>query len=142
LLKLVSNVRQLAANVIAYQKAAKGASKKVNPSLVQAWYYIPSLDMVGASRFIGYDGMTPARYDQSSEIHVDGDRAAPQHLSKKGWFRDLQPGDEHYQHAHSLAAALQPEGVYRKPRFYILKDAFDRELAEIPGEADKPGVRL
>ena len=127
MLELVKTIEQLVRNMKEYQKAVR-VSNKITPSLVRAWYYIPALDMVGASRFIGYKDMTSVRYDQSKEI--DGRQTEP-HLQEKAWFRQLQVGEPYYARAYQLAESLDKKGkgrVYKDARFYVLKDIYDKQL--------------
>jgi hypothetical protein len=128
MLKLVNTIAELVTNVCEYQKAVQQSSR-VTPSRVIAWYYIPALDMVGASRFIGYKGMTAAIYDQSEEVHGGVTEA---HLQKKGWFRPLQKGEAYYTRAYHLAAPLDKQGrVNSHARFNVLKDAYDEQVKNL-----------
>jgi len=54
-------------------------------SYFRAWYYIPELDAVGPSKFLGYRGMTVSEYMQSQEL--DG-RVTEPVLSR--WFDALE----------------------------------------------------
>ncbi len=108
-----------------YQKAVQ-ESKRIRTLLVRAWYYIPALDMVGASRFIGYKDMTSVCYNQSET--VDGKETEP-HLREKAWFRQLQEGESYYAHAYQLAESLDKKGrVSKYARFYVLKDIYDKQI--------------
>lgn len=118
MLKLVNTKEELVANVREYQKAVQ-QSGRVTTSLVRAWYYIPALDMVAASRFIGYKGMTVGLYDQCRAVHGG---VTERHLQAQRWFRQLQKSEPIYVHARSLAASLDKWGrVNPKARFYILE---------------------
>lgn len=131
MLQLVDTIKELVANVREYQKAVQH-SGRVTPSLVRAWYYFPTLHMVGASRFIGYKGMTAERYDQSPE--VDGKVTEP-HLQAKGWFRQLQESQPQYFYARSLATSLDRQGrVNLRARFHMLEDAYDEEVRGVMKE--------
>jgi len=132
MLELVDTLRELTINVREYQRAV-GTSRtpyqrrgRITPSLVRAWYYVPALEAVAASRFIGYKSMNRERYEQSSEI--DGKVTEP-HLQRKGWFRLLEEGDSQYGRARSLAEGLSPTGrLYPYARFYVLKKIYDDQV--------------
>ncbi len=127
MLELVNTVEGLVTNVKEYQKAVR-VSNRITPSLVKDWYYIPTLDMVGASRFIGYKDMTAVCYDQSKT--VDGKETEP-HLHKKAWFRQLEEGEPYYNRAYQLAESLDKKGrVYKDARFYLLKDIYDKQVSK------------
>lgn len=126
MLEFIDNLGQLKANVLEYQEAARGASTKATPSRVRAWYHIPNLNMVGASRFIGYKDMTATRYDTEDE--VDG-RETESHLHSLGWFRQLTPGEASFVHARTLAESLSRSGSIREDAsFYVLKEHYDALL--------------
>lgn len=132
MLKLVDTLEELTANVREYQRAVDISHApyqrrgRITPALVRAWYYVPALDLVAASRFIGYKGMNRERYEQSSEI--DGKVTEP-HLQRKGWFLPLGEHEPQYRRARSLAEGLSPTGrLYPSARFYVLKKAYDEQV--------------
>ena len=53
----------------------------------RAWYFAPELDLVAPSKFIGYAGMTAARYVGGGDL--DGRQTEP---ILQQWFRPLKPG--------------------------------------------------
>lgn len=55
-------------------------------SFFRAWYYIPELDAVGPSKFIGYKGMTAKEYLTRHSQELDGRVTEP---VLHGWFEDL-----------------------------------------------------
>ncbi|MBN2098989.1 MAG: hypothetical protein JW753_05270 [Dehalococcoidia bacterium] len=55
----------------------------------RAWYYIPEIDMVGPSKFVGYKGMTAAEYLRSYE-ELDGRDTEPV-LSRL--FEEMDPNE-------------------------------------------------
>jgi len=84
-------------------------------SYFRAWYYIPGLDMVGPSKFIGYKGMTAAEYMTSKEL--DGKMTEPA-LSR--WFDVLQPTTPEASYVENLVQELlarHHKAVNRKARF-------------------------
>lgn len=128
MLVLVASLHELIANIKRYQNAVaviistKGRWR-ITPSQVQDWYYVPDLQMVGPSRFIGYKGMTLSRYQNCRK--VDGGQTE-RHLRAKGWFTELSEKDAEYAKARRLAANLchmvrQGSTIYPSARFYILK---------------------
>jgi len=132
MLEFVENLEQLVVNFKEYQKAAKGASSRVNPALVRAWYYIPSLGLAAPSRFIGYKQMTSQKYDSSDE--VDGKQTEP-HLKDKNWFRE--PIDElELRMAKSAAESLlkPTKNLHSKSRFCILKAQYSSQIKNQPNK--------
>lgn len=120
--RLVTTLEELVANVKEYQRAAKQPSTRITPSLVRSWYYIPALNMVAASRFIGYKEMTAELYEQSHE--VDGKVTEP-HLQRKGWFRPITEDEPIFENVRTLAASLDRYGrLYPTARFYVLRDIY------------------
>lgn len=84
-------------------------------SYFRAWYYIPEIDMVGPSKFIGYKGMTAAEYMSSSEL--DGKVTEPA-LSR--WFTVRLPGTPEASHIEDLVERLLArygKTMNRKARF-------------------------
>ena len=134
MLELVDTLEELMANVREYQRAvdispARQHRGRITLSLVRAWYYVPALDLVAASRFIGYKGMNRERYEQSGEI--DGKVTEP-HLQRKGWFRSLGEDEPQYRRARSLAEGLSPTGrLYPSARFYMLKKNYDDQARKV-----------
>jgi hypothetical protein len=135
MLRLVESLDQLIANVKEYQKEVErvsngGQRRRIMPSVVRDWYYIPSLGMVGPSRFIGYKGMTPDRYAKSPVNGGETER----HLHAKGWFRQLGKEDSEYDFARRLAQRLCrmvrcESNVCSLAKFYILQPAYDKQRA-------------
>ncbi len=132
MLELINTLNELTTNAREYQKAVYlnyapfRRRGRITPSLVRAWYYIPALDLVAASRFIGYKGMNRECYEQSTEI--DG-RVTEPHLQRKGWFRPLGEGEPQYEHARSTAKGLSPTcRLYPYARFYVLKNVYDKQI--------------
>ena len=132
MLELIDTLNELTTNIREYQKAVDLSRApyrrrgRITPSLVRAWYYIPALGLVAASRFIGYKRMNRECYEQSREI--DGKVTEP-HLQSKGWFRPLEEDEPQYGHARSLAESLSSTcRLYPSARFYVLKNAYDEQV--------------
>jgi hypothetical protein len=118
----VETIEQVLENVSKYQVAVKALV--VRPSRVRAWYYIPSLDMVGAAEFIGYKDI---RVDYFAESHVNPSEAE-RHLQATGWFRQLEETEPYYVRAYSLAESIgKMKLVHLSARFYVLKDGLDKD---------------
>jgi hypothetical protein len=108
-MNLVSSRSALLKNVKEYQLAVLSKSGRIKPSIVRRWYYFPELNMIAASRFIGYEGMTAEIYDGilSYKIRdtIDGGQTQD-HLQKTGWFEPLDKDSPEYSAAYRLADKL------------------------------------
>ena len=71
-------------------------------SYFRAWYYIPNLDMVGPSKFIGYKDMTADKYAHTY-TELDGRETEP-HLSQ--WFRTTEERSPEYQYVFEKVRKL------------------------------------
>ena len=122
----VKEIPSLKKNFIEYQKCVKMPDTIVTPSGVQNWYYAPvPLNMVGAARFIAYEGMTCKRY---KNVDLHGGKAQ-RWLQETGWFDTLEENDPRYSEARCLAKALSKSGSVRaSAHFYVLKKRFDLEM--------------
>lgn len=119
----VETIEQLFDSVRQYQVAIK--AKVVRPSRVLNWYYIPSLEMLGAAEFIGYKNI---KVDYFAESHVSV-HEAELHLKAKEWFRELEQTEPYYARAYSLAESMsKTRMVNRGARFHILKDGLDKDI--------------
>ena len=117
----VETVEQVIENVRNCQTAVK--ANALRPSRVRAWYYVPSIDMVGAAEFIGYKDV---RVDYFAEGHVNPSEAE-RHLQGTGWFRQMEETEPDYTRAYSLAKAIgKMKLVHSGARFYILKESLDK----------------
>lgn len=117
---LVSNVRE-------YQRAVMRTGTRINPRLVRAWYYVPSLNMVAASRFIGYDRMTGELYDES---RISGSETEA-YLKHRGWFRQIGPDGLIYPHALELVRSLCSGGIFNsKARISVLREEYDQWVSQ------------
>lgn len=117
---LVRSLEDVRANVQEYQKAVRHALSagftKPNPNGVRAWYYFPDSDLIGASRFVGYESMTFDRYQQD---HGNG-RETERHLRQNGWFRLLTGSDPLYAQARqaimNLGGSVRQGARFNVPR--------------------------
>jgi len=97
------------------QGLAEGQDLENQLSYFRAWYYIPELDMVGPSKFIGYKGMTATEYMSSTEL--DGKVTEPI-LSR--WFDVLLPDIPEAKYVGNLVERLLGQYnkiINRKARF-------------------------
>lgn len=119
----VETVEQLLESVRQYQVALK--AKVVRPSRVLAWFYIPSLDMIGAAEFLGYKNI---KVDYFAESYVSASDAE-RHLQEKGWFRELEKTELYYARAYSLAESTSKTRLVNlSARFYVLKEGLDKDI--------------
>ncbi len=104
---LVQTREGLLRNAREYQRAVGQASASIKPSQVLRWYYFPKERVVGASRFIGYEGMTAELYDEILEgngMTINGGTTS-KHLQNTGWFEPIESGPD-FDKAWSLARGL------------------------------------
>jgi len=84
----VESYEQVVESVRSFNKGLEeGKDLETLLSYFRAWYYVPELDAVGPSKFIGYKGMTAEEYMKSTDL--DGRETEPI-LSR--WF-DIQDGE-------------------------------------------------
>lgn len=118
----VKDLNGLVSNVREYQRAVTGISTRINPLLVRAWYYVPALDMIAASRFIGYDRMNGELYDISG---ISGSETEA-YLRSKGWFRQIENDDPLYPRALELVNLICSGGMNPKARISVLREEYDQ----------------
>jgi hypothetical protein len=70
--KLVESINDVLENMRAFNKGLE-ENKPIRDQLpfFRQWYYIPVLDMVGPSKFVGYKGMTVSEY-MRDRVGMDG----------------------------------------------------------------------
>ena len=125
----VKGIKSLGKNFREYQRCVNMPNTIVTPSRVRAWYYAPALNMVGASRFIGYEGMTCKLYNNKG-VEIDG-RETERWLQASGWFEPLGKKNQRYSEARKLAEALSKNRkVFPGARFNMLKPQFDSEIRD------------
>ncbi len=131
MLAFVKTPESLKLNVKKYANAARLARNKGGqpyPNLVRVWYYAPSLDMVGASRFIGYEDMTFARYNTNNEVDSQGHSLhggrTESHLKRMDWFRQLAPSEPEYQKATSAILRIA-DSIRPGAKIYLLRREHD-----------------
>lgn len=131
--RMTETIEQLRDNVLEYQKVVREHPEYVYPGRVPDWYYIPALDMVGPSKFIGYAGMKGKRYSDGWSLYGG---TTENHLASKEWFVELTPRDPEYATAERLADKLCPSRRHRRgARFRILKDEYDKEVRRLNRKA-------
>ncbi len=69
----------------------------------RAWYYAPDIEMVGPSKFIGYQGVTGGIYIKRRRIDMDGRWTEPE---LKRWLEALEEGTPEYKHVKGLVESL------------------------------------
>lgn len=83
---LVTEYDEVVNNVKSFnQGLGEGEKLENHLSYFRAWYYIPELDMVGPSKFIGYKEMAANRYMNSDDL--DGKDTV---VILGQWFNDLE----------------------------------------------------
>ena len=88
--EVVDNIRQ------SNQDLARGEDICSQLRQFRAWYYIPKLDAIGPSKFIGYKRMNTSRYQRGYQ--KDGRETEPR-LQK--FFRPIWRGHPKYTHPES-----------------------------------------
>lgn len=99
---LVTEYDEVINNVKAFnQGLEEGEDLEYQLSYFRAWYYVPKLDMVGPSKFIGYKGMTANEYMNSNDL--DGKET----VSRLGrWFKDLDEEMPEFRYVDQLTERL------------------------------------
>ena len=125
--EFVKDLNGLVSNVREYQRALMGTSTRINPRLVLAWYYVPALNMVAASRFIGYHRMTGELYDIGG---ISGSETEA-YLRSKGWFRQIETDDPIYPRALELVNLLCSGGLINpNARISVLREEYDQIVSQ------------
>ncbi|MCL0066041.1 hypothetical protein M1N79_04105 [Dehalococcoidia bacterium] len=83
--EVVDNVRQF------HQDLATDEDICSQLSQFRAWYYIPELDALGPSKFIGYKGMNASRYQRGDD--KDGRKTEP---CLRKFFRPIEKSHHWY----------------------------------------------
>ena len=117
---VVTNVEQVSENIARFQEGLLEEGLPGDKSLderlayFRAWYYDPSLDCVGPSKFIGYKGMDAGDY---FFFALDGKETEPV-LAR--WFHVLEEGTPEYRYVRDKVweqNASFRKHVSRKARF-------------------------
>ena len=90
-MELVESYEDVEKNVRSFNEGLESSDdlqQKLSAFIV--WYYIPSADAVGPSKYIGYRDMTAEKYHQLVGLHgeLDGGQTESR-LKQKEWFREL-----------------------------------------------------
>ena len=112
----VTSDGQVAENVQRFNEALPQATDlETLLAYFRAWYYVPKVDMVGPSKFIGYEGMTGAEYMEREDLN--GTETEP---VLKRWFEVLKVGTPEYKFVEQRVldlAARFGKRVSRAARF-------------------------
>ena len=109
--------------------------KVLQERLLQAvdWYYIPEINAVGPSKFIGYKGMTCEYYDaHTGKGKVNGLHGGTTegNLKNLGCFQKMEYGTDEYRHAFETVRDLVGQyGKYLAPmthRKYFAKKGWKK----------------
>jgi len=99
---LVSEYDEIVNNVAAFNKGLEeGGGLENQLSYFRAWYYIPELDLVGPSKFIGYKDMTANKYNNDKDL--DGKETV---VILGQWFKDLNEGTPELTYIEQLTRRL------------------------------------
>lgn len=102
--KLVSNYNEVVDNVRRFNDGLT-SNRQLQAQLgyFRVWYYVPELDAVGPSKFIGYADMTADRYIQAHGGDLDGRWTEPE---LKAWFGVLENATPEQSYVGSIVEAL------------------------------------
>ena len=121
MLKTVENEDEIKESVRAFNQGVSNTPELQSQlSYFRAWYYLPELNMVGPSKFIGYKGMTSDIYMTSNE--TDGRDTEPV-LSR--WFFVASEDSPEYSFVENMVENLLArygKTLNRKARFNVPKD--------------------
>jgi hypothetical protein len=135
--ELVESRDEVLENVQAFNRGLKENEGLRNQlPYFRAWYYMPEIDMVGPSKFVGYKGMTVSEYTESYE-QLDGRDTEPV-LWKL--FDEVDPhhGDWKREGRHVLKVVERLLDQYekvpnKKARFMVPKEwTLDEKVARSP----------
>ncbi|MCI0563764.1 MAG: hypothetical protein MN733_35265 [Nitrososphaera sp.] len=139
--ELVNDLDEIIQNLREYQKVVRlNLSIKATPSKVSDWFYFPSVNMAGPSRFIGYKDMSALRYD----IEELWGGQTQDHLTKPGWFRQMEPGEPLYEEARKAVERLvrlyNPWSLPRSGAKYFVLTEENNQNAQIRLNRQKYGA--
>ena len=93
---LVSKYEQVRENVRTFNEVLKGLKGlQANLLRFKSWYYVPELDAVAPSKFIGFAEMTGDYYETNRKGSLNGGLTDPR-LSR--WFREVEQDSDEYRH--------------------------------------------
>ena len=103
---LVSKYEEVRQNVQTFNEVLKGQqSLQANLLRFKSWYYVPELDAVAPSKFIGFADMTGDYYEANRKGGLNGGLTDPR-LSR--WFQGVKQGSSEYRYVfdkvHQLLA--------------------------------------
>ena len=129
-MELIESYDDIEKNVRRFSEGLKSSQDLQNRlSTFVVWYYLPTEDSVGPSKFVGYRGMTAEKYVQYSAMpgEMDGGRTE-EWLGEKQWFRELVEGTREYLHVkrkvdelvQKFGKSAKMSGRYRAPIDWIM----------------------
>ena len=93
---LVTKYEQVRENVQTFNEVLKGLeSLQANLLRFKSWYYVPELDAVAPSKFIGFAEMTGDYYEANRKGGLNGGLTDPR-LSR--WFQEVEQDSKEYRH--------------------------------------------
>ncbi len=91
---LVTSYEQVRTNVEAFHEAVKDhEGLQANLLRFKSWYYVPELDAVAPSKFIGFEAMTGEFYEANRKGSLNGGLTDPR-LGR--WFRETESDSAEY----------------------------------------------
>ena len=101
---LVTKYDEVRQNVQTFNEVLKGLeSLQANLLRFKSWYYLPELDAVAPSKFIGFADMTGDYYQANRKGGLNGGLTDPR-LSR--WFQEVEEGSNEYQHVFDKVQQL------------------------------------
>ena len=97
-MELIESYEDVEKNVRAFNEGLESSQElRSRLGTFTVWYYVPSEDAVGPSKFIGYRDMTAEDYLHFSGMHGEMDGGETETwLGEKQWFRGLDEGTPEY----------------------------------------------
>ena len=101
---LVTKYEQVRQNVQTFNEVLKGQeSLQANLLRFKSWYYVPELDAVAPSKFIGFADMTGDYYEANRKDGLNGGLTDPR-LGR--WFRGVAKNSTEYRHVFDKVQRL------------------------------------
>ena len=101
---LVTKYEQVRQNVQTFNEVLKGLeSLQANLLRFKSWYYVPELDAVAPSKFIGFADMTGDYYEANRKDGLNGGLTDPR-LGR--WFRGVAKNSTEYRHVFDKVQRL------------------------------------
>ena len=129
--ELIASLEEVVENVIQFNKDLENQTDIVTQlSMFRHWYYIPSINAFGPSKYIGYKNMNVEKYDRGKrKTGVDTEKEL------KKWFVKLSvesmKSQELMDELHKLLEK-QDKKVRRNANIHVLKNgikhSFDKRI--------------